>query len=220
MLPGVRGVINPVVLDPQHPRAVGGGRRGDGEQGAEHGDRDARRAGGHGWVLRATARSIREASTVPATPARGGRAHRHTGSRPWGRATCHLAPAERTRGTPRGFSRSLSSNTPAQPSPAPLTRHESTSAGGCGGGWLTAPYPQSRGGVLCDCQPCRRIWMPGLAKYPSIPKRSKSHTTQTMFANRTRPRQSDGIAGASFVPGRPSPLVHSVAVSVKLLATG
>src|SRR5713226_4950756 len=121
MLPGVRGVINPVVLDPQHPRAVGGGRRGDGEQGAEHGDRDARRAGGHGWVLRATARPIREASTVPATPARGGRAHRHTGSRPWGRAACHLAPAERTRGTPRGFSRSLRSNTPAQPSPAPLT---------------------------------------------------------------------------------------------------
>jgi hypothetical protein len=27
---------------------------------------------------------------------------------------------------------------------------------------------------------------------------SKSHTTQTMFANRTRPRPSDGIAGASF----------------------
>ena len=31
-----------------------------------------------------------------------------------------------------------------------------------------------------------QIWMPRLAKYPSIPKMSKSHTTQTMFANRTR----------------------------------
>ena len=39
---------------------------------------------------------------------------------------------------------------------------------------------------------------------------SKSHTTQTMFVNRTRPRPCDGIAGASFVPGRPSPLVHSM----------
>src|SRR5712692_1137356 len=62
--------------------------------------------------------------------------------------------------------------------------------------------------------------MPRLAKYPSTLKMSKSHTTQMMFVNRTRPRQSDGIAGASFVPGRPSPLVHSVAVSVKLLAVG
>ena len=62
--------------------------------------------------------------------------------------------------------------------------------------------------------------MPRLAKYPSIPKMSKSHTTQTMFVNRTRPRPCDGIAGPSFVPGLPGPLVHSVAVSVKLLAVG
>ena len=45
-----------------------------------------------------------------------------------------------------------------------------------------------------SCQPWRRIWMARLAKYPSIPNASKSHTTQTMFVNRTRPRQSDGIA--------------------------
>src|SRR6266536_3072931 len=39
-------------VSPQHPRALGGGRRGDGEQAAEHGDLDARPASGHGCALR------------------------------------------------------------------------------------------------------------------------------------------------------------------------
>src|SRR4030095_10915893 len=34
----------------------------------------------------------------------------------------------------------------------------------------------------------------------SIPNASKSHTTQTMLVNRTRPRQSDGIPPPSCVP--------------------
>jgi hypothetical protein len=55
-----------------------------------------------------------------------------------------------------------------------------------------------------SCQPWRRIWMARLAKYPSIPNASKSHTTQTMFVNRTRPRPSDGIAFPSRGAGRQS----------------
>jgi len=35
--------------------------------------------------------------------------------------------------------------------------------------------------------------MARLAKYPSIANASKSHTPQTIFVNRTRPGQSDGI---------------------------
>src|SRR5260370_9433007 len=42
--------------------------------------------------------------------------------------------------------------------------------------------------------------MPRLAKYPSGPRASRSHTTQEMLTNRTRPRPSEGIAGSSFVP--------------------
>ena len=37
-------------LQPQHPRALGLGRRGEGEQAAEHGEQDAGPAGGHEWV--------------------------------------------------------------------------------------------------------------------------------------------------------------------------
>src|SRR5260370_8238530 len=42
--------------------------------------------------------------------------------------------------------------------------------------------------------------MPRLTKYPSVPRASRSHTTQAMLTNRTRPRPSEGIAGSSFVP--------------------
>src|SRR5260370_13789506 len=41
--------------------------------------------------------------------------------------------------------------------------------------------------------------MPRLAKYPSGPRASRSHTTQEMLTNRTRPRPSEGIAGSSSV---------------------
>src|SRR5216684_4871599 len=57
-------------------------------------------------------------------------------------------------------------------------------------------------------QSCRSIWMPRFTKYPSVPRASRSHTTQTMFTNRTRPRPSAGIAGSSFVPGFRDALVE------------
>src|SRR5260370_24126449 len=41
--------------------------------------------------------------------------------------------------------------------------------------------------------------MPRLAKYPSGPRASRSHTTQEMLTNRTRPRPAEGIAGACSV---------------------
>jgi hypothetical protein len=66
----------------------------------------------------------------------------------------------------------------------------------------SGPPVCQRGRGLADPElsACRRIWIPSLAKYPSTPNASNSHTTQTMFVNRTRPRQSDGIALPSRVP--------------------
>jgi hypothetical protein len=73
-----------------------------------------------------------EGRAFQAAPARGGCEPRRTGSRSSSRGGQPRSPAERTRGTLRGFSRSLRSNTRARPLPGPLTRRESISEGGRG----------------------------------------------------------------------------------------